>query len=372
MRDGWLRIREVARKEIRQLMRDPRTRVMIFVSPIIQLLLFGYAVNTDVRRLSTFVVDHDNTPESRFLVDAFTAGGYFRVVGRSQRGADMADALDRGHAEVGLEIPPGFARDARSGRGADVQILLDGSNSNTATIAQGYATRIVQRAAAELAGDGSVSAPPIDLRARAWYNPALASRIYNVPAVIGALLMLMCLLLTAMAIVREREVGTLEQLIVSPIRARELILGKTLPVLAIALVDLVLISAVAILWFDVPFRGSALALLAGALLFIIAGLGTGLLLSSISRTQQEAFMGMFLIFLPVLILSGLLLPVENMPRFFQIITEANPLRHFLVIVRSVFLKGEGFATLWRAYASLATIAAVILILAVRRTRAILR
>lgn len=372
--EAWLRVREVARKEVRQLLRDPRTRMMIFVSPILQLLLFGYAVNTDVRRLTTFVVDRDNTPDSRLLTDAFAAGDYFRIVGRSLSSGDMGRALDRGDAEVGIEIPAGFARDLRSGRGADVQILLDGTNSNTATIAQGYAARIVQRAAAGLAQESgtAASATPVDLRTRAWYNPGLESRVYNVPAVIGALLLLMCLLLTAMAIVREREVGTLEQLVVSPIRGRELILGKTLPVLAIALIDLLLISLVAVLWFDVPFRGSALDLLAGSLLFILAGLGTGLLISSISRTQQEAFMTMFLIFLPVLILSGLILPVENMPRFFQIITEANPLRHFLVIVRAVFLKGEGVATLWRSYLALTLLAVLILAFAVRRTRAILR
>lgn len=374
MRDALLRIREVARKEIRQLLRDPRTRAMIFVAPMLQLLLFGYAVNTDVRRLLTFVVDHDHSAESRLLIDALAAGEYFRVIGRSERPADLAAALDDGSAEVGLEIPAGFARDVRAGRGATVQVLLDGSNSNTATIAQGYVTRIVQRVSLELLGrqTGHEVRSAIDLRARAWYNPELLSRLYNVPAVIGALLMLMCLLLTSMAIVREREVGTLEQLMVSPIRPHELILGKTLPVLAITLVDLVLISTLAVLWFGVPFRGSALALLLGALLFIIAGLAIGLLLSGVSRTQQEAFMGMFLIFLPIIILSGLLLPVENMPRVFRWITAFNPLRHFLTIVRTVFLKGEGVDVLWRSYLALALLACGSLALALRRMATLLR
>jgi ABC-2 type transport system permease protein len=374
MRDALLRIREVARKEARQLLRDPRTRMMIFVSPVLQLLLFGYAVNTDVRRLPIFVIDRDNTEQSRFLVDAFVASDHFRVVGRSDRSADLGHALDRGSVELGIEIPAGFARDAASSRGARIQILLDGSNSNTATIAQGYANRITQRVSAEMLRErtGLAGEVPLDLRARAWYNPELVSRIYNVPAVIGALLMMMCLLLTAMAIVREREVGTLEQLMVSPIGAGELILGKTLPVLAVALIDLVLISTVAVFWFEVPFRGSPITLLSGALIFIIAGLATGLLISSVSRTQQEAFMAMFLVFLPVLILSGLLLPVENMPLFFQYITELNPLRHFLVIVRTVFLKGEGVATLWREYLTLAALAIVILGAALRRLGTALR
>jgi ABC-2 type transport system permease protein len=346
--DALLRIRELARKELRQLLRDPRTRGMIFVSPILQLLLFGYAVTTDVRNVSLFVVDGDRTPASRALVDAFAAGDYFRITGRSDRPADLDRALDRGTAEVGIDIPAGFARDLAAGRGADVQILIDGSNSNTATIALGYAGRIVQRFGVEAAAlrTGAAPAPPFELRSRAWYNPELTSRNYNVPAVIGALLMLMCLLLTAMAVVREREVGTLEQLVVTPIRPREFVLGKTLPVLGIALVDLALIATVAVLWFDVPFRGSVLVLLAGSLLFILAGLATGLLVSSISRTQQEAFMVLFLVFLPALILSGLLLPVDNMPRLFQWLTLLNPLRHFLDIVRAVFLKGSGPGLLW--------------------------
>jgi ABC-2 type transport system permease protein len=373
MRDAMLRVREMAVKELRQLLRDPRTRGMIFVAPIIQLLLFGYAVTTDVRHIPVFVVDQDRTVASRALVDAFAAGDDFRIVGRSDRSADLERALDRGTAEIGLEVPPGFARDLAAGRGTRVQLLVDGSNSNTATIAQGRATLVVQRFGVDAmaARTGITPSPPFELRPRAWYNPELTSRNYNVPAVIGALLMLMCLLLTALGVVREREIGTLEQLIVTPIRAREFVLGKTLPVLGIALIDLVLIVVVAVLWFGVPFRGSTLVLLAAALLFIVTGLATGLLISSISRTQQEAFMAMFLVFLPALILSGLLLPVENMPLLFEWITLFNPLRHFLEIVRAVFLKGTGFVGLWAQFAWLSALAMAIAAAGLMRVRRIL-
>jgi ABC-2 type transport system permease protein len=373
MRSSLLRVRELARKELRQLLRDPRTRGMVFVAPVLQLLLFGYAVNTDIRQVPVFVVDHDNTDAARHLVDALVASDYFRIAGHSARSADAERALNRGTAKVSIEIPPGFARDAESSAGADVQVMIDGSNSNTATIVQGNIARIMQSVNQDIvaARTGSKSLLPIELRARAWYNPELLSRVYNVPAVIGALLQLMCLLLTSMAVVREREIGTLEQLMVSPLRAREFLLGKTLPVLFVALVDLALISVVAILWFAVPFRGSVLVLLGAALLFIITGIAMGLLLSTISRTQQEAFMAMFLLFLPLIILSGMLLPIRNMPAVFQWLTLLNPMRHFLEIVRVVFLKGQGVSELWPQLLALSALSLGTLALAVTKARRLL-
>jgi ABC-2 type transport system permease protein len=347
----------------------------MFVAPVIQLLLFGYAVNTDVRRAATFVVDHDRSARSRLVVAALTAGESFRVVGTSVRSSDIDDALDRGAAVVGLEIPAGFARDLAAGRPAPLQFIIDGSNSNTATIVQANVARFAQRFARELLAErlgGETLAPPIDVRARAWFNPALSSRVYNVPAVIGAILMLMCLLLTSLAVVREREVGTLEQLLVSPVTTPQLVLGKTLPVLLVALVDLGLITAVARLWFDVPFRGSALVLVVAALIFIVGGLAAGLLISTISRTQQEAFMTLFLVFLPAIILSGFLLPVDSMPAFFRAITIVNPLRHFLDIVRAVFLKGAGFGVLAREFSMLGALSAVILSAAAWRMAKLVR
>jgi ABC-2 type transport system permease protein len=349
------RVRELLRKELRQIFRDPRTKRIVFVAPVLQLLLFGYAVNTDVQRAPLFVVDLDHTVESRALVDALTAGGYFRVVGRSSRSADLLRALDRGSALIGLEVPPGFASDLAAGRGARVQVLVDGTSSNTATVAQGYATRIVRQFGLQRAGAAAARAG-VDLRTRAWYNPALESRVYNIPAVIGTILLMMALMLTALAVVRERELGTLEQLMVSPLTPLELMLGKTLPVAAIALVDLALITAVALLWFGIPLQGSVLALLLASVLYIIGALGAGLLISAGSNTQQEAFMLLFLFLLPAIILSGFLYPVDTMPEVFQAITLLNPVRHFLEIVRGIFLKGIGPAELAAQYAFLAATA----------------
>ena len=373
------RLRHVVRKELRQLLRDPRSRPILFVAPLVQLLLFGYAVSTDVRHVPTFVVDHDRTEASRALVEELTASGYFDVAGRSDDPASLVDALDRGHATVGLQIPPGYARDLAAGR-ATVQLLLDGSDANEATVAQGYATLILARHGAAVArerGAGRASAggvgpgtpgAGVELRPRAWYNPELESRVYNVPAVIGILLLIICLLLTALGVVRERETGTLEQLLVSPITSAELMLGKTIPVLVVALIDLVVIATVGTLWFAIPFRGSPFALLLAALLFITAGLSVGLLVSTISRTQQEAFMTIFLFILPSVILSGFFFPIRSMPEVFQWITLGNPVRWFLEIVRSVFLKGTGIRELWVNYLALGGMAAGFLALAVARFR----
>ena len=374
LRASWLRVSRMVRKELRQLFRDAKTKRVIFVSPIIQLILFGYAVNTDVRNVATALVDHDRTPESRELVDALTASGYFRITSRSDRPFDIGRALDYGDAVVGLEIPTGYARDLAAGRSPAVQLLVDGTNSNTATVAQGYAARIVQHLGAEIAagaaGPGAGGAA-IDLRARAWFNPSLESRVYNVPAVIGVIVLLMCLMLTSMAVVREREVGTLEQLLVSPLSAGELMLGKTIPVAGIALVQMALVTTVALLWFDVPLRGSVPTLLLAAALFILAGLSFGLFVSTISTTQQEAFLAMFLFLLPAIILSGFLYPIDTMPEAFQVLTLANPLRHFLEIVRGIFLRGAGIGDLWVQFTVLAGMAAAGLAIATRRFRATL-
>lgn len=356
-RAAWSRIRRLVTKEFRQIFRDPRMRPMLFLSPIIQLLLFGYAVNTDVRRTATFVVDHDQSAASREMVEALTASGFFQVTGRSERGADLVGALDRGDAVIGLEIPPGFSGDLAAGRAA-VQVLVDGSDSNTGLVAQGNAMRLLQAFAA--ARGGGPMTGGVDLRARAWFNPALESRVYNVPGVIAALLILMCLLLTALAVVREREMGTLEQLMVTPLQPAELMLGKTIPVAVIALGQLALVTAVALLWFGIPFRGNPVALVAGALVYILAGLAFGLLISSATRTQQEAFMVMFLVLMPLLILSGFMYPIASMAEPLQWLTLVNPLRHFLVIVRGIFLKGEGLAELWPQYLALLGMAALAL------------
>ncbi len=366
-RERLLRVRALLRKEFRQLLRDPKSKRIMFGAPIIQLLMFGYAVTTDVHDVPMHVVDFDRTAAARELQQALGAGGYFNIIAVSQRPGDLEADLDAGRAGVGVVIPLGFARDLAAGRGAQVQLLVDGTSSNTGTVAQGYATRIVQQFGLDYARDhGRALAGGVDLRARAWFNPALLSRVYNVPAVMGMLLMMMCFLLTALSVVRERELGTLEQLMVSPVNGTEIILGKTIPVAIIAFIDMVLITTLAIIWFDVPFRGSPAALVLAASIYILACLGFGLLISTISRTQQEAFMGMFLLLLPMIVLSGFMYPVRNMPEVFQQLTLLNPARHFLEIVRGIFLKGEGVRQLWPQYLATSVTAALVLGFATRR------
>lgn len=354
---GAERLLVLVRKEFQQIFRDSRMLRVIFVAPIVQLVAFGYAVSTDVRNTPTILVDHDRTQTSHALEEQLTAAGYFRIVERSERAADLVDALEHGRAIVGVEIPAGFARDLANRSGAAVQILVDGTNSNTALIARGYAERIVQDFGRRAAGPGR--APAIDLRERAWFNPDLASRNYNVPAVVGAIVLLVCQLLTALAVVREREIGTLEQLMVSPLRPAELIAGKLIPFALIGMFDVALVTTVARLWFHVPFIGSWGLYVAASLLFLLSGLGMGLLLSTLSNTQQEAFMASFLIFMPTMLLSGFMFPVDSMPRLFQLATLVNPLRHYLEIVRALFLKGAGFAALWPQYLALAIMGAVL-------------
>jgi ABC-2 type transport system permease protein len=363
------RIREVIRKELIQIRRDPRLSRLIILAPIIQLVVFGYAVSTDIRGTATFVVDQDHTRASRELVEAFTASGYFKVTGRSDRPADVARALDHGKAVLAVQIPPGFSGDLARGD-AVVQLLVDGTNSNLATVAKGYAERIVQSYGASLAPANLVV--PLDLRDRAWFNPDLKSRNYNVPAVVGLVLLLICLLLTSLAVVREREIGTLEQLQVSPLTPGELIAGKTIPFALIGLVDLTLVSTVALLWFKVPFEGSVLLYLGSSLLYILCGLAFGLLISTLAATQREAYMTSFLFFMPTVLLSGFMFPVSSMPRFFQILTLVNPMRHYLVVVRGIFLKGVGLSVLWPEIAALGAMGIGVLLVAsyrFRRTRA---
>lgn len=345
------RVRELVVKEFRQILRDPRLNRVIFVTPVVQLLLFGYAVSTDVYDTALYVVDHDQTQSSRALVSALTSSGYFRVVGHSARPADLVAALDGGEAVVGLEIPTSFAVDVHAPAGARVQLVLDGTNSNTASVARSYAERIVQRYGARV--QAQVRPAPVELRERAWFNPDLSSRDYNVPAVIGAILMLVALLLTSLAIVREREIGTLEQLRVSPLTPGELIAGKTIPFGIIGLIDMAIVTVAAVLWFRVPFAGSLPMLLAASMLYLLATLGIGLLISTLASTQQEAFMVSFLVYMPAILLSGFMFPISSMPEVFQWLTLLNPMRHYLEVVRGVFLKGVGPAALWSQYLALA-------------------
>ncbi|MBI3352802.1 MAG: ABC transporter permease [Nitrospirae bacterium] len=341
------RVWQLVWKEFRQIFRDPRLARLIFVAPIIQLVIFGYAVSTDIRNTPVFVVDHDPSRFSREVVEALTVSGFFKVVGRSDKPSDIVKALDYGDAMMGVEIPVDFTKRLEERSGAEIQLLFDGTNSNTAMVARSYAERIVQNYGNRF---GVVERPlTIDLRERAWYNPSLVSRNYYVPAVVGIIILLVCLLLTSLAIVREREIGTLEQILVSPLTAGELIAGKTIPFAIISLADMTLVTAVALLWFRIPFEGNFFNLFFASILYILPALGIGLFISTISNTQQEAFMTSFLFFQPAVLLSGFMFPVSSMPDFFRWLTLLNPVRHYLEIVRGIFLKGTGLLELWPQY-----------------------
>lgn len=372
---GWGRLRDLTRKELRQTVRDPQALRVVLVAPIVQLIIFGYAVNTDIRNAAVILFDRDHTSVSRELGQTLTASGHFRIVETAGRAQDLVEALDHGRAVLGVEIPRGFEGDLAAGTPATVQVLVDGTMSNTATVAQAYASQIILKFGQEHSTTVAQTAtwpggrlPGVDLRVRSWYNPNLESRVYNVPAVMGSIVMLMSLLLTSLAVVREREVGTLEQLMVSPLRPVELILGKTVPVVGIALVDLIVIASIALLWFGIPMRGSFVLLFVASLVYIVCGLGIGLLISTVSGTTQEAFMTMFMFFLPAMIFSGFFFPIANMPTVFQFVSLLDPIRYYLATVRGIFLKGAGIAVLWPQIAALAVMGGVILWFASTRFR----
>ena len=270
--------------------------------------------------------------------------------------------------------PHDFAADIAAGRRASVQLLVDGTRANTATVALGYATRIVARfglaRGAEVAARAGPARPTagVDFRTRAWYNPDLESRVYNVPAVMGTIVMLLSLMLTSLAVVREREIGTLEQIMVTPIRPAEFILGKTLPFFLIGMLDVALIATVGSLWFQVPFRGHILVLVMGAVLFLLCMLGAGLLISTVSATQQQALVTAFFFVMPAIAFSGFGFPINTMPLWLQEATYADPLRYFLVVLRGVYLKGVGFDILWPQMAGMAVLGTLMLALSVLRFR----
>lgn len=346
-----IRLGQVIRKEFKQLLRDPKAKPLLLGSPVIQFILLAFASTTDVEHIRTIVVDHDRTADSHAIVEAYEATGYFQVAEHAPDVRYIVSALDRGDAVVGIIIPPGFSRDLRTGRGAEVQALIDGSDASVATVAQSYVGQVATAFGAKATGQVHARAGA-ELRARAWYNPSLTSRLFNVPAIMGTLLITTCLMLTTMALVREREIGTLDQLLVSPLKASELMIGKTVPVLMVGLLHLSIFMVLTLFMFGVPFRGNLGALLLAALLFLLASIAIGLLISAVSRTQQEAFMLMILCMLPTVILSGFLSPIEGMPQWLQAITLVNPVRHFMDIVRGVFLRGTGIAELWPQYLAL--------------------
>jgi ABC-2 type transport system permease protein len=374
------RILEIIRKEFRQVLREPRTRAMLFMPPMIQLLIFGFAVNLDVENARLAWMDQDHTEESRDLLAGFVGSRRFSVVATPQTDADVRTLMDKGDVDLVVRVLPNFARDIKRGRTTTVQVLIDGTNSNTASIVSSYASQIISNYSGKVLKDqnagklvarvlpGPMHAGLPDLRSqnRVWFNADLRSRNYFVPGVVVNIIMLVTLSLTSMAIVREKEVGTMEQLMVSPIRPIELMLGKTLPFALVGLVDMVLVVIAAVLIFRVPFRGSGLLLLGATVLFLLTSLGAGLFISTISRTQQQAMMTTFLFFQPAFLLSGFTFPIRNMPAFVQPLTYLNPVRYFMEIVRGIFLRGSGVDVLWPQMLALAVFGVSILTLSALR------
>jgi ABC-2 type transport system permease protein len=360
-------------KEFIQVLRDPKMKGVLFVMPVAQLIVFGYAVTTDVRNVRTAVYDLDNSVASRALVSRFASTGYFKIVEHVGTDERARELLDRGDAQIVLHMNKGFEDDLRAGRTAQLQVLADGTDSNTAGIALNYTAKIVADYSQSLLNGralrllGPVRQPgQVRLQSRAWFNENLESRNFYLPGVIAILVTLVTLLLTSMAVVREKEIGTMEQIMVTPIRPFEFILGKTVPFALISLVNVVLVTTVGVLWFNLPVRGSILRLLFATVLYLLTALGVGLVISTISNTQQQAMVSTFFFYMPSMLLSGFMFPIANMPVVVQWLTYLNPMRYFLVIIRGIFLKGVGFDVLWPQLLALAIIGAVTLGLASRR------
>jgi drug efflux transport system permease protein len=379
--NGLLR---VILKEFLQLRRDRQMIPVLLIGPIVQLLALGYAANTDVTDIPLLLVDQDRSTASRFLTERFAASGYFRLVGAEESVLSLERWLVEGRAQVALVIPRGYGEDLSAGRGPRVQLIADGSDSNSAVQGLGYAGRIVSQASAGLAraeaenlrarrgsGEAAAATAPgrIDLVPRVWYNPDLKSRWFFVPAILAMTLMLVTMILPSMAVVREKEIGTLEQIIVTPIRPWQFIMGKLVPFGLIGVVNLLAVTSLVIFLFGVPLRGNLAALIVLTLPFLMTTLGLGLLVSTLVSNQQQAMMtSIFLVMVPMIYLSGLIFPIENMPRPIQIATYAIPLRYYNYVIRGVFLKGSGFSVLWREFLLLLAFGLSALLLASLRFR----
>ncbi len=370
------RIWRIIVKEFIQLRRDKYARFRLLVPPIIQMLIYGYAATFEVHRVPIAVLDLDHSQESRDLLSRFTFTGRFNIERILRDDRDIPRTIGRSDIAMALKIEPGFAELLRKGQTAHLQVILDGTDSNTALIALGYVNQIATTYAQDYARDRlerlmpamAAMAPQVDLEQRPWYNPGLSSQWFFVPGVIGSITLIMVVNLTAFAIVREREIGTLEQVMVTPIRPVELILGKTVPFFLVGLADAALVAVVGTLWFRVPFRGNPLVLLLGTVLFLLNTLSIGLLISTLCSTQQQAFASAFFFLNPAFILSGFAFPITSMPREMQWITYVDPLRYFLVILRGTFLKGVGLEVLWPQMAALACLTVLLLAMGVMRFR----
>ncbi|WP_258358547.1 ABC transporter permease [Moorella sulfitireducens] len=369
------RLLAIIRKEFIHIRRDPPSLVMVFIMPVLMLLLFGYAVNTDVNHIPLAVYDQDGSQASRSLVASLVNTGYFDLVFQAGSEEEIKSLLDSGRARAGLIIPPGYSRDLKRQATATAQLLVDGSDPLVARTALSMAELVSQAQSRELRlavlssqGTALPPGPAIDLRARAWYNPGLESLKFNIPGLIGLIMQNITMMLTAFALVRERERGTLEQLMVTPIRGAELMLGKLIPYIVVAFIDMGLALGIGTLWFKVPIAGSAMLLLALTVLFLVFALGLGIFFSTIARTQLQAMQMTMLFILPSVLLSGFIFPRSSMPRPIQYLGNLLPLTYFLDILRGIMLKGTGINYLWQDVQALAGFGAAVIALAALRFR----
>ncbi len=370
------RVSHMLVKEFIQLWRDKWGRFRLIVPPVVQLLLFGYAATFEVYHVSTAVLDLDHTQESRELIARFTSSDRLNIVQSATTQDEITATIDRSDAAVALVIHAGFANLLRKGQAAPLQVIVDGTNSNTALIALGYVNTIAagfsQDYATDLAerirGINGSRLVQVSIAQRPWYNPDFNGRWFFVPGLIATITLVMLVNLTAFAVVREREVGTLEQIMVSPIRPAEFILGKTVPFFVVGMGIAGLVTITGILWFQVPFVGNPLVFLFGTTLYLFSLLALGLLISTICSTQQQAFATNFFVVNPLFTLSGFSFPISSMPEVLQWLSYVNPLRYYLIVIRGTFLKGVGFAVLWPEFAAMATIAAVLLTVSILRFR----
>lgn len=368
------RLRHMLIKEFIQVFRDKRARFFLFGPPIIQMLVFGYAATLEIKHVHTAIVDYDNSQVSRDLISRFEGSRYFdirtRLAGRQQ----IPDVIERGDVTMAIQINSGFAQNVRKDQTAHIQVIVDSSNSNTALIGLGYVNEVTSNFSREYQLKSLqrtspftiAHMPKIVLDNRPWYNTDMSSQWFFVPGVIGNLVLVIVVTLTAFAVVREREIGTLEQIMVTPIRRVEFILGKTIPFFFIGLFDAALISVVGTLWFHVPLRGSIAVFVLGTVLFLLCVLGIGLFISTVSNTQQQAMVTAFFFIMPSITFSGFGSPISSMPEFFQYLTYLNPLRYFQIVLRSVYLKGVGLEVLWPQMAAMAVIGLFMLTVSVLR------
>jgi len=359
---NWLRIRELVRKEFIVLFRDERNRRVMVVAPIIMLLLFGYVVNYDIKNIRVALIDQAHTSESRKFIETFSGNKIFMIKSYLQDPKELEQLLLMGKVDLGIKIAPDMGSRIRKGETAAVEILVDGSMSNMASIRIAYTMLILetfnQNLIKEIKGR-DINYGRIDARIRTWYNPNLDSQHFFIPGIVAFVVMLISLLLTSIAVIKEREQGTMEQLIVTPLKAAELIIGKTLPYIVISVVQMIVVTIIAKFWFSIPIAGSLVLLFFATCLFLLSTMGVGLFISTVSSTQQQAMMTTFFFILPFFMLSGFVFPIANMPLGVQWLTYLNPLRYFLMIIRGIFLKGVGLHVLWPQYLAMAVIGLIL-------------